>query len=184
MKETNRYRQEDGTYCIDIFLTSILQLFDRRDPSPFKEKDLDEDFSRYLILAMSELRDVAKVKLVIKMQEHHPSFLKVHDLEEAIYTYYSFERENSENDWDILFRQGRRTLLMALTFLTACYAGYFFTRDKDSLILGLLGEAFHVLGWVAMWKPINIFLYDWWPIRDRIKLMSRLQKLKVEIITG
>lgn len=184
MREINRYRQEDGVYCIDIFLTSILQLFDRRDPSPFKEKDLDEDFSRYLILAMSELREVPQVKLVIKMQEHHPSFLKAKDVEEAIYTYYSFEHENSKNDLDVLFRQGRRTLLMGLGFLATCYAGYFFTKDSTNLFLGLLGESFHVLGWVAMWKPINIFLYDWWPIRDRINLMKRLLKLKVEVITG
>ena len=37
----SRYREEDGVACIDILLVNILQLFDRRDPSPFREKDLD-----------------------------------------------------------------------------------------------------------------------------------------------
>lgn len=183
MKQSNRYRIEGDSYCVDIFLTSILQLFDRRDPSPFKEKDLDEDFSRYLILALNELREAERVKLVIKMQEHHPTFLKAKDVEEAIYNYYSFELENSKNDLSMLFRLGRRSLVMGLAFLAACYTGFALMRDHSSLFVGFLGEGLHVLGWVAMWKPINLFLYDWWPIRDRIRLMTRLQKIKVEIIT-
>jgi len=183
MDELNRYRQEDNVYCIDIVLSSILQLFDRKDPSPFKEKDLDEDFSRYLILAMRELTHAQKVKLVIKMQEHHPTFLKAKDVEEAIFTYFSFELESSQNDFRLLFRQGRITLLLGLAFLGSCYSIYFFTKDRSDLFFGFLGESLHVLGWVAMWKPINLFLYEWWPIHDRIVLMRRLTKIKVEIIT-
>lgn len=184
MDERTRYRRENEYYCIDIVLTSILQLFDRRDPSPFKERDLDEDFSRYLILAVSELRQAPKIKLVVKMQEHNPSFFRAKDVEEAIYTYFSFELENSKNDLRTLFTQGRSALVMGLAFLALCYTGYYFTRIQESLFWGVLGEGFHVMGWVAMWKPINLFLYEWWPIRDRINLMTRLQQIKVEIIVG
>lgn len=183
MHETTRYRQENGIYCIDILLTSILQLFDRKDPSPFKEKDLDEDFSRYLSLVMREISDGSKVKLVIKMQEHHPSFLKAKDIEEAIDTYYSFELESSQNDLNLLFKQGRITLLLGSLFLGFCYSLYYFTKDQQGLFFGFLGESLHVMGWVAMWKPINLFLYEWWPVRDKIKLLKRLSKIKVEIIT-
>lgn len=183
MNEMNRYREEDGVYCIDIALSSILQLFDRKDPSPFKEKDLDEDFSRYLILALRELSHAERVKLVIKMQEHHPTFLKANDVEEAIYTYFSFELESSRNDLKLLFKQGRITLVLGMAFLGLCYSFYFFTKDRTDLFFGFLAESLHVMGWVAMWKPINLFLYEWWPIQDRIKLMRRLTKIKVEIIT-
>lgn len=184
MRELNRYRKENDIYCIDIFLNSILQLFDRRDPSPFKEKDLDEDFSRYLILAMRELGPSEKAKLVIKMQEHNPSFLKAKDIEEAISTYYNFELENSRNDLTALFRQGRSSLVMGLSFLAACYTGYIFMKDQSNLFFGVVGEGLHVMGWVALWRPINIFLYEWWPIRDRILLMRSLRRIKVEIVTG
>lgn len=183
MQEIARYRQEDGVYCIDMLLSSILQLFDRKDPSPFKEKDLDEDFSRYLTLAMRELSEADKVKLVIKMQEHHPTFLKAKDVEEAIYTYFSFELESSQNDLKLLFKQGRITLLLGSLFLGFCYSIYYFTKDQEGLFFGFLGESLHVMGWVAMWKPINLFLYEWWPIRDKIKLLTRLTQIKVEIIT-
>lgn len=184
MKELSRYRREDDFYCIDIALNSLLQLFDGRDPSPFKEKDLDEDFSRYLVLANREIGLEKKVKLVIKMPEHLPNYIKAVDIQAAIYNYFSFELDNSKNDMRVLFNQGKNTLVMGLLFLLSCYTVFYITKDLNGLFWGFLGESLHVMGWVAMWKPINIFLYEWWPIHDRIKLMDHLQRIKVEIITG
>jgi hypothetical protein len=25
-------------------------------------------------------------------------------------------------------------------------------------------------GWVAMWRPMEVFLYDWWPVRAEARL--------------
>ena len=27
-------------------------------------------------------------------------------------------------------------------------------------------------GWVALWRPMEIFLYDWWPIRGEVRLQT------------
>ncbi len=182
-EESKRYRQENDYYCVDIFLKNILQLFDRRDPSPFKEKDLDEDFSRYLILAVREIGENKKIKLVIKMPDHQPTYLKARDVEEAIVNFFAFEEENFRNDLSVLFKQGRSTLTVGLIFLASCYTAYYFLKEDPTLWSGVLSESLTVVGWVAMWRPINIFLYDWLPIWDRINLMRQIQKIKVEIIT-
>jgi hypothetical protein len=51
------------------------------------------------------------------------------------------------------------------------------------LVSGFLGdvpfrkiveESFLILGWVANWRPLEIFLYDWWPIARRRDLYRRL----------
>jgi hypothetical protein len=36
-------------------------------------------------------------------------------------------------------------------------------------------------GWVAMWRPLEIFLYDWWPIVAERKLFDRLSTMPVRI---
>ena len=36
-------------------------------------------------------------------------------------------------------------------------------------------------GWVAMWRPIEVFLYDWWPIRREARLYDRLAVMPVRI---
>jgi hypothetical protein len=45
----------------------------------------------------------------------------------------------------------------------------------------ILRESFLIGGWVAMWRPLEIFLYDWWPIRAEVRLYDRLSAMPVRI---
>jgi hypothetical protein len=42
-------------------------------------------------------------------------------------------------------------------------------------------EGLIILGWVANWKPIQTFLYDWWPVARRRDLYRRLARARVEL---
>ena len=46
----------------------------------------------------------------------------------------------------------------------------------------VLRESLLTGGWVAMWRPIEIFLYDWWPIRDERRLRERLSGMPIRIV--
>jgi len=46
---------------------------------------------------------------------------------------------------------------------------------------GILLEGLLIGGWVAMWRPLEIFLYDWWPIRAQARLFDRLADMPVTI---
>ncbi|HKW49195.1 MAG TPA: hypothetical protein VJN70_17205 [Gemmatimonadaceae bacterium] len=45
----------------------------------------------------------------------------------------------------------------------------------------LLRESLAIGGWVALWRPMKIFLYDWWPIRDEVSRFDRLAAMPVRI---
>jgi hypothetical protein len=32
-----------------------------------------------------------------------------------------------------------------------------------------------------MWRPLEVFLYDWWPIRAEVRLFERLSTMPVRI---
>jgi len=38
------------------------------------------------------------------------------------------------------------------------------------------------VGWVVLWHPMRIFLYDWWPIRAQAKLFDRLGEMDVQVL--
>jgi hypothetical protein len=82
-----------------------------------------------------------------------------------------------------LFRRGRISLVIALAFLTAsiavgdAVAGYL----GESRLSGVIREGFLIGGWVAMWRPLEVFLYDWWPIRAEGRLLQRLSTIPVRI---
>jgi hypothetical protein len=46
---------------------------------------------------------------------------------------------------------------------------------ENSLVIG---------AWVALWRPIEIFLYDWWPIRAEARLFDRLSQMEVRTISA
>ena len=41
-----------------------------------------------------------------------------------------------------------------------------------------------IAGWVAMWKPMETYLYDWWPVRRRGKVFKKLSVMPVEVVHG
>jgi hypothetical protein len=43
-------------------------------------------------------------------------------------------------------------------------------------------ESLVIVGWVALWHPMGIFLYDWWPIRAEAKLLDRLAEMDVQVL--
>ena len=82
-----------------------------------------------------------------------------------------------------MFQRGRISLVIALAFLTVSIA-------FGDVVAGYLGdgrpgeiirEGLLIVGWVAMWRPLEVFLYDWWPIRARARLLQRLSTTPVRI---
>jgi hypothetical protein len=60
-------------------------------------------------------------------------------------------------------------------------AGNLVGRFFGNHIAEILQEGLLIGGWVAMWRPMEIFLYDWWPIRAEAALADRLSVMPVRI---
>jgi hypothetical protein len=41
----------------------------------------------------------------------------------------------------------------------------------------IFGEGMSIVGWVAMWRPLEIFLYEWMPIRRRCRMLAKLAEM-------
>lgn len=52
---------------------------------------------------------------------------------------------------------------------------------SDGGFAALLQEGLLIGGWVAMWRPLEVFLYDWWPILGEVRLLDRLSQMPVRI---
>ena len=46
---------------------------------------------------------------------------------------------------------------------------------------GILREGFVITGWVAMWRPLDVLLYDWRPMVDARRQIVRLLDAPVSI---
>jgi hypothetical protein len=51
----------------------------------------------------------------------------------------------------------------------------------DLALTRALAEGIIIFGWVANWRPAEIFLYDIWAARRRLSLYRRLADARVEL---
>lgn len=177
-----RYRVIDGKHIVELKLRTPNQLFDERDPSPFRERDLDDDAARYILGSYSDLKeqDEAKISLYFETLGEFKDRPAV--IAEAIHAFYRYEAESKRRQLRDIFRQGFMSLLIGLTFLFLCtWAPHIFERQSTWTVGKFLSEGLHVMGWVAMWKPISIFLYEWWPVNEERLTFTELSEIEIDI---
>jgi hypothetical protein len=102
---------------------------------------------------------------------------------EALGRYFSYRAEIVGRDLNELFRVGRQSLLIGIAVLATCVlsARAITAALGNDNLAGVMRESLIILGWVANWKPIEIFLYDWWPLARRRDLYRRLAATSVDL---
>jgi len=168
---------------IEVQVAELRQLFNAIDPSPFHERDLDPRAEEFIVGWSTDLPDDASLALLVHLERAPGRPDEAAVLRNAIHEFFGQRAEVTRRRLRELLRRGRTSLLIALAFLaTSVAAGdllaaYF----PDYRVAGILREGFLIGGWVAMWRPIEVFLYDWWPIRAEARNFDRLATMPVRI---
>jgi len=166
---------------IEIRLSNPQQLFNSLDPSPFHERDLDEDAEAYIVDSADEFPLDQPLALVVYLP---PDYSAKHppDLGTGIHHYFAYRAEETRRRLRIFFREGRTALIAGVTFLFVCIAlRQLALMTTHGLIAEIADEGLYIVGWVAMWRPLELFLYDWRPIRRRERLFAKLAEIPVTI---
>jgi hypothetical protein len=174
---------ENAEHLIEIRVDRLAQLFHTLDPFPFREKDLDQDAEEYIVGWARELPDKRPVRIAVHIPDGDARDAHSRELNEAFHRYFAGRAVAAQHELNELFRVGRRSLAIGIPILVACFisarlaAGYLSANPVQRLI----EESLLILGWVANWRPLEIFLYDWWPLARRRDLYRRLAAAAVEL---
>jgi hypothetical protein len=176
------YRREGETILIEISLNKIEQLYNSFDPSPFHEKELDEDADRYIFTAVRELGADKPLKLVIYLPTDAVASPAAKTIEQAIRHHFLYRLQTARRELRHELSRGRISLLIGLVFLAACIAAREVALGfLPSAVQRILSEGLLIIGWVAMWGPLEVFLYGWWPLVGTRRILERLANLDVEV---
>jgi hypothetical protein len=182
MNQTSGGQVGAAPHRIELNLQSLNQLFNTMDPSPFHEKDLDHDAEEFIVSWTREFPLDEPVLLVVHLNEFPRGEEPQPVIEKAVQNYFAYRSKINWLEFQHLMKDGRRTLLTGLLFLATCLTTSNFLAGR-----GLGGfesvarESLTIAGWVAMWRPMEIYLYDWWPLRRRGKLFEKLSRIPVEV---
>ncbi len=173
-----------GPHVIEVRVAELWQLFDAIDPSPFNQRDLDPRADEFIVSWSRDLPRDEPLSLVVYL-ERAPGLRNEGDLlRDAIHGYYAQRVATSRRRVRELFRRGRISLAIGLTFLAGSIAlgDLISTYFQDNKLAEIVSTSLIIGGWVAMWRPLEIFLYDWWPIRADARLYDQLGTMPVEIV--
>jgi hypothetical protein len=174
-------RATDGRAIeVELRLDKISRLYNSLDPSPFNEKDLDAAADDYIVGAAEDLGG-RPMRLVVRLDEDERRRPEAAQIEEAIRHHFVLREQSERRQLRLVLHRGRVSLLIGLVFLTACLLGRQVLLDRAEPFAHIVAEGLLIVGWVAMWGPLDIFLYGWWPVSGRCRLFRRLAKLDVEV---
>jgi hypothetical protein len=166
---------------IEVFVDRIEQLFNSMDPSPFQERDLDHDAEEFIVSWAQEFPPGDAVSLVVHVNRSTMQEDEQHVVEAAVHHYFAYRTNLKRLELRHLLKEGRTSLFIGLTFLVACMITSQLLRRQVGTLPIVLREGLIIAGWVAMWRPMEIFLYAWWPLRRRAGLYHKLSRMNVEV---
>ena len=166
---------------IEIHVTELKQLFNSMDPSAFKERDLDPRAEEFIVSWATEYPLHEPLRLVVYLQNRPPGTDAQSVIERAVHNYFAYRTGLNQREFKQLLREGRISLLIGLLFLTVCLSGGQMASRLDIPGANIVETSLTIAGWVAMWHPMDVFLYGWWPLRRAGKVYRKLSAIPVEV---
>jgi hypothetical protein len=172
--------------AIELRLRSVAQLFHTLDPSPFREGDLDAEAVEYIVGWARELPPKQPLGIVIHLPAEELARPEAASVPDAIARFFAGRAAAEANAIRELFRSGRTALVIGLAILAFClFLVLQLSGDgRGGGVYRLLQESLVIIGWVAIWRPAEIFLYDWLPMARRARLFRRLAAATVALRAG
>jgi hypothetical protein len=168
--------QMPGVHHIELNLRDVEQLFNTMDPSPFHEKDLDDDAAEFILSWAQEFHRPEPVDLIVHLEKLPEGHNAQRLVEDAVHHYFAYRARLNELEFKRLMNQGR------LSFLAACFLVIeLVMKNHNATLPGFFKEGLTIAGWVAMWRPLEIYLYEWWPLRRRGQILEKLSRMAVEV---
>jgi hypothetical protein len=168
---------------IELRVPEVRNLFNAMDPAPFNDRDLDPSAEAFIVNWSKDLPRDAPLALLVHLDRPCDLAEAAAVLREAVHRFFADRARSERRRLRELLRRGRISLVIGLAFvaLTVTATTLAATSWAVTGFARILDESLLIVGWVAMWRPLEIFLYDWWPIRGEARHFERLATMPVRV---
>jgi hypothetical protein len=168
---------------IELRIGELRQLFNAIDPSPFRERDLHQNAEAFILGWARDMPRKARLAMFVYVDRpiapDDPAVVC-----DAVRAFFSQRANGSRQRLRQMLRIGRTNLIIGITFLVASVGlgGLVAHTLPGRPIAEILRASLLIGGWLAMWRPLETFLFDWWPIRSETALFDRLSAMPVRVL--
>lgn len=164
-------------------MRELRQLFNSLDATPFPETDLDAEAEEFILQWAMELPSDVRIRLRIHVEQPPTNEQSAAQVATALHSFFAYRTEIVRRRFRLLLARGRLSLIIGLTCLAASVTAANLLRQfGEGTLLAIVRESLIIGGWVAMWGPLEILLYSWWPLRHELRVCERLASAIVEVV--
>jgi hypothetical protein len=173
-----------GRDVLELYLSDTRQLFNSMDPAPFRERDLDPEAAAYIVQWAEEVPADRPLGMVVRLGSGPAAATEESVVRDSVRDYFQRRAAATRRRLKQMLRLGRYSLLIALVFLAAVVVigeslASLVSRERYA---ALIEHSLVIGAWVALWRPLEIFLYDWWPVRAEARLYDRLGMMDIRLV--
>ncbi len=168
---------------IAVSLGRLAQLFDTLEPAPFGGRSLDQRVEQYLLSAARQLPAREAVEVIVELPESVREEPLADEIVPAIRDHFAGLYAAETSALRELTQDGRRALIIGVTILATCLFLIFVVETylPYPTLARLAEDSLIILGWVAMWGPFDILLFERRPLIRQRRLFRRLADAAVVV---
>lgn len=142
---------------------------------------LDKDIDAFMMEKAGSFHRNADIQINIYVKTGAAGDEK--EVVDAIRRHFSYSHERTTKQLRHTLNLGWRSLVIAFVFLLLMYsiANKLVPQLSQGEFTTPVRELFIILGWVALWRPAELLLYDWFPMRKNARLLEKLSQCKIVI---
>jgi hypothetical protein len=173
-----------GCALIEVHVAELKQIFNSLDPTPFRERDIDPRAEEFIAGWAREIPPDKPLGLLIHVDREDATGEQIAIVKDAVRDDFAARASVTRQELRLLFRRGRTSLVIGLVFLASSIVIGNLVEEmlRETRFAAIASESLLIGGWVAMWRPLEVFLYDWWPVRAEARLFDRLSAMIVRVV--
>lgn len=166
---------------IDIRIQRIDQLLQSLDPSPFHENEwaLNRDAEDHIVDTAGEYGRAVPLRLIV----HAPESIRPHTagITRAIHAHFEVAHVKCRHRYQRRMRIGRTLLIAGIAVLGIAVLLRALLGDPGNrALIVAIGEGLLIVGWVALWRPLEILLFERLESHQNSALLHRLAQIPVD----
>lgn len=173
---------------IELRLRDIRNFFADPEIDPFDGEAIDESGINQLMDVLRSTRDWKgrPLEVILHVPASDEARTLIPRMGAAMRVYSQRHIQYAERKLREMRFEGGRALLVGCAFLAFCLAlaaGIEMLLDPERLVGRLLVESAVIAGWVGLWRPVELLLFDWWPYRKDIAMYRKIEGMTLSVVT-
>lgn len=154
------FNKENNAYLIEVSLDNYEEVYDDWDPSPFKKRDIEDEFNDFIVNSSEDIPSSYNIEIVLYLSKNKKDEKKESYLISAYKNFYNYKLERLNKQKQALTNNTISHLFFSFALLSLYFFWEIFSEGKGEFFISFpLKEGIMIGGWVFLWEVFtNIFI--------------------------